>query len=243
MNSHISSASQSSVIVDNQINEALAHQLCDDLVQQAWSQHDHFLSRELILSLAAECRALHEKNSLKQARIGRAQETHVQTNIRSDQIAWLEAGQSAACDAYLQIMDQLRITLNQALYLGLEEYESHFAFYAPGAAYSKHLDRFHSDDARTVSVVLYLNEDWQTEQGGALRLYPPQSPTQSQSQSPSPSPTPTQNPQENTSQDIYPEAGRIAIFLSADMPHEVLPATRDRMSLTGWFKRRGTVQL
>ena len=237
MNSLTSSASQSSVIVDNQINEALANQLCDNLVQQAWSQHDHFLSRELILSLAAECRALHEKNSLKQARIGRAQETHIQTNIRSDQIAWLEAGQSAACDAYLQIMDQLRITLNQALYLGLEEYESHFAFYAPGAAYSKHLDRFHSDDARTVSVVLYLNEDWQTEQGGALRLYPQQSPPQSPQQSP------TQSPQENTSQDIYPEAGRIAIFLSADMPHEVLPATRDRMSLTGWFKRRGTVQL
>jgi SM-20-related protein len=86
-------------------------------------------------------------------------------------------------------------------------------------------------------VVLYLNEDWKTEQGGALRLYPPQSPTQSPQQSP------TQSPQENTSQDIYPEAGRIAIFLSADMPHEVLPATRDRMSLTGWFKRRGTVQL
>ena len=36
-----------------------------------------------------------------------------------------------------------------------------------------------------------------------------------------------------------PQAGTLALFLSADMPHEVLPATRERLSLTGWFRRRG----
>jgi SM-20-related protein len=29
------------------------------------------------------------------------------------------------------------------------------------------------------------------------------------------------------------------VFLSADLPHEVLPASRERLSLTGWFRRRG----
>ena len=29
------------------------------------------------------------------------------------------------------------------------------------------------------------------------------------------------------------------LFLSGQVPHEVLPATRERLSLTGWFRRRG----
>jgi SM-20-related protein len=27
--------------------------------------------------------------------------------------------------------------------------------------------------------------------------------------------------------------------MSADWPHAVLPASRERLSLTGWFRRRG----
>jgi SM-20-related protein len=38
---------------------------------------------------------------------------------------------------------------------------------------------------------------------------------------------------------VLPQAGSLLLFLSADMPHEVLPASRDRLSLTGWFRRRG----
>lgn len=190
--------------------------LCDNLVLHGWSQHNLFLSKELNALLAAECITLHETNGLKLARVGQGDQMTLQTRIRSDQIAWLHAGQSVACDAYLGMMERVRILLNQTLYLGLDDYESHFSFYAPGASYSKHVDRFHSDDARTVSIVIYLNDHWQTEQGGALRLHPLDCPTQ----------------------DISPMACRMVVFLSAEMLHEVLPATRDRMSLTGWFRRR-----
>jgi SM-20-related protein len=41
-----------------------------------------------------------------------------------------------------------------------------------------------------------------------------------------------------SAQDISPVGSRTVVFLSADMLHEVLPATRDRLSLTGWFRRR-----
>jgi SM-20-related protein len=106
--------------------------------------------------------------------------------------------------------------LNRSLYLGLEEYESHFAFYAPGTSYLKHLDRFHDDDCRTVSVVIYLNPNWLPGEGGALRLHP----------------------LGKCSEDIAPAGSSMVLFLSADMLHEVLPATRDRLSLAGWFRRR-----
>lgn len=166
--------------------------------------------------MAAECIELRTTNALTLARVGSGIHAMRQTHIRSDQIAWLHVGQSVACDAYLRLMEQLRILLNQTLYLGLEDYESHFSFYTPGASYSKHIDRFRNDDARTISVVIYLNDNWLTEQGGALRLHPLNCPMQ----------------------DISPMACRMVVFLSAEMLHEVLPATRDRMSLTGWFRRR-----
>lgn len=195
-----------------------AHQISivEDLVKQGWSQQNIFLSENLTLALAAECQVLADIGALKLANVGRGAAQAIRPEIRGDQIQWLKAGQSLACDRYLQIMETVRIALNQDLYLGLDEYESHFAFYAPGASYLKHLDRFRDDDRRTVSVVIYLNFHWWPEQGGALRLHPIGKSTE----------------------DISPLGSRMVLFLSADMQHEVLPATRDRLSLAGWFRRR-----
>ncbi|MDY7537769.1 2OG-Fe(II) oxygenase [Undibacterium sp. RTI2.1] len=197
---------------------SIAHQIniVEDLVKQGWSQQNIFLSENLTLALAAECQALADIGALKLANVGRGAAQVIRPEIRGDQIQWLKAGQSLACDRYLQIMETVRLALNQALYLGLDDYESHFAFYAPGASYLKHLDRFRDDDRRIVSVVIYLNYRWLPEQGGALRLHPI----------------------DKCTEDISPLGSRMVLFLSADMQHEVLPATRDRLSLAGWFRRR-----
>jgi SM-20-related protein len=85
-----------------------------------------------------------------------------------------------------------------------------------GAFYRAHLDRFRDDDKRTVSVVLYL-EDWLPGHGGALRLHP----------------------DGGLSVDIGCPAGRMAMLLSAELLHEVLPTARQRLSIAGWFRRRG----
>lgn len=191
-------------------------QIADDLVARGWSQQDAFLPPDLALELAAECRARAAHGALAPAGIGRGAALAVREGIRGDRIQWLDAGQSAACERYLQIMDTLRLALNRVLYLGLEEFECHFALYPPGACYQRHLDRFHDDDRRTVTAIVYLNDGWLPEYGGALRVYP----------------------ERQRALDIAPLANRLALFVSAGMPHEVLPARRDRLSLTGWFKRR-----
>lgn len=191
-------------------------QIIDELAEQGWSRQLDFLPQALTRELAEECRARAQRGALSAAGVGRGEALAVRESVRGDSIQWLEAGEHAACDQYLAIMDRLRQALNQALYLGLEDYESHFALYPPGAFYQKHLDRFRDDDRRTVSAVFYLNDAWQAEQGGALRLYPDAAP----------------------SLDVLPQAGTLALFMSAQMPHEVLPATRERLSLTGWFRRR-----
>lgn len=189
----------------------------DDLASHGWSQQSIFLPQALTMELAEECRARAAAGQLNPAGIGRGDQQQVQEGIRGDRIDWLESGQSAAGDSYLALMESLRQALNRELFLGLEELESHFALYPPGAYYQRHLDRFRDDDSRTVSVIVYLNEEWQPDDGGELRLYLPG----------------------GRVHDVLPLGGSLACFLSADMLHEVLPARRERLSLTGWFRRRG----
>lgn len=191
-------------------------QIIDDLAARGWSRLDNVLPATLTHELAEECRKRARAGALNPAGVGRGQGLAVREGIRGDSIQWLEHGQSAPSDGYLQAMDELRSALNQAFYLGLEDFECHFACYPPGAFYQKHLDRFRDDDRRTVTAVYYLNEAWQTEQGGALRLYLA----------------------DDTELDVLPSAGTLVLFISAELPHEVLPATRERLSLTGWFRRR-----
>ncbi|CAB3756451.1 hypothetical protein LMG29542_02869 [Paraburkholderia humisilvae] len=190
--------------------------IADDIHEQGWSEQPHFLSSALTHALEAECRALAGAGALNPAQIGRGAERVCKPDVRGDCIHWIKAGQSAACDAYLAEIDALRLALNRELCAGLDEFEGHFAWYAPGTFYVRHRDRFRNDDSRVITVIAYLNDAWQTEQGGALRLHA----------------------DDGGVRDIEPVGGRVVVFLSADIEHEVLPATRDRMSLAGWFRRR-----
>ncbi|UUD62490.1 2OG-Fe(II) oxygenase [Pseudomonas seleniipraecipitans] len=199
------------------LSDSLLSRIIDDLAEFGWSLQTQFAPLSLTRQLAEECRQRISLGTLAPAGTGRGNAVAVREGTRGDHIQWLEAGQSPACDGYLQLLDELRVAINQSLYLGLVDYESHFAFYPPGAFYLKHLDRFLDDDRRAVSAVLYLNEDWQADEGGMLRLYLA----------------------DGQVRDVLPEAGALVVFLSSDVPHEVLPATRDRLSLTGWFRRRG----
>lgn len=190
--------------------------LIDDLAERGWSLQSSFLPQALTLELAAECRRRDTEGALAPAGIGRGEAMEVREGIRGDHILWLEAGQSAVCDRYLVLMDELRQSLNQSLFLGLEEFECHFALYPPGAFYKRHIDRFRDDDSRFVTAVAYLNPDWQEGEGGALRMYFA----------------------DGSQLDIPPLAGSLVVFLSGDFPHEVLVTQADRLSLTGWFRRR-----
>ncbi len=190
--------------------------IIDDLAEHGWSLQHSFLSTDLTLGLAAECRRREAQGALAPAGIGRGEALTIREGIRGDQIQWLEQGQSPLCDRYLELMDALRQRLNQTLFLGLEEFECHFAFYPPGAFYRTHLDRFRDDDSRCVTAVVYLNPDWQPSDGGELRMHFA----------------------DGSQRDIPPLAGDLLVFLSGDFPHEVRVTHADRLSLTGWFRRR-----
>ncbi|HLM53560.1 MAG TPA: 2OG-Fe(II) oxygenase [Pseudoxanthomonas sp.] len=166
-------------------------------------------------ALAGDLRRLQAAAALRPAAVGRGQSLHRDANLRGDATLWLDdarCGRQAAL--YLAQLEELRIALNRRLFLGLDEVEAHYARYPPGARYGRHRDSFRASDARVVSLVSYLNDDWTVAQGGALRLFV-----------------------EEGTVDVLPAMGTGVCFLS-QLEHEVLPATRERLSIAAWMRRR-----
>ncbi|HAT7768148.1 TPA: SM-20-like protein [Legionella pneumophila] len=162
---------------------------------------------------------LKQQNLFRNAKIGQHLQAQQNDKIRSDQIFWIDADSpSPSIQAYLKKLVCLGNILNQTMYLGLVEFETHFAIYLPGTFYRKHVDQFESTKTRKISFVYYLNETWQTEFGGELLLY---------------------NIEDKLIQNISPVGNRLVCF-DSELPHEVHPTHQTRFSITGWMKTRST---
>lgn len=192
----------------------------ETLAHQGFTVIDNYLPPELVQALRLQALRLRDKGIMHQASIGRDENNQIISEVRGDSIYWLDdSGQSPEQNTYIACMQALQEQLNRQFFLGLFEFECHFAVYDPGAVYLKHLDQFKGQQERQISAVLYLNEEWQQADGGELRLYLDDGKTPAYT-------------------DIAPLGGRLALFLSGRFYHEVLPARRTRISLTGWFRTR-----
>jgi len=195
--------------------------IADEVAVQGYAIIPGFLSAPEIAALVGDLRALQQSGEMRGAGIGK--DAEITNNVRGDFIHWIEEScASPAQQAYLQRLEKLRQAFNQTLYLGLFEFEGHFASYPPGAFYRKHLDQFQHDSQRALTCILYLNDAWQEDDGGQLRIY-------------------LDDQNDTLYRDIQPQGGTLVTFLSARYWHEVLPARRERLSITGWFRTR-TVQ-
>lgn len=178
---------------------------------------DNFLDQTHYLELRSLIELLHDQGNFEPAKIGHQRNKTRDTNIRSDQIFWLDqkAGEPAV-DAYFTRLKTISATLNQSLFLGLVDYEAHFAIYQPNNFYKKHVDQFTTTRERRISCVYYLNHAWQDGFGGELRLYDR-----------------TDHPLTT----ITPQGNRFVCF-NSDIPHEVCTAFKTRYSIAAWLKVR-----
>ncbi|MGE4533372.1 2OG-Fe(II) oxygenase [Halomonas sp.] len=195
--------------------------LIDALVEQGWYVGEDVLDAALCQELHAELMARAEHDALVAAGIGRGEEHALRRDIRGDAIQWLDR-ESQAQRRYLAAMGELQQALNQALFLGLFEYEAHFAHYPPGAFYRRHLDSFRGRANRVVSTVGYLNPNWPADGGGEMVIFDAIDPAREVAR-------------------VRPEAGHFACFLSETVPHEVLPTRLPRASIAGWFRRNASL--
>jgi SM-20-related protein len=191
--------------------------IAEALAGPGWCLSEGFLTPAQQAGIVAECQARWLEGEFRQARVGVGGTLALRPEVRRDHVHWLDAGQPAegAVAAYLDRMEALRLAVNRRLYLGLFEYEGHFAVYPPGAFYRRHLDQFDGVQYRQVTCVLYLNDAWGPDDGGELRLF-----------------------LEQGHLDIRPSGGTLVTFLSALFEHEVRPTRRQRLSVTGWLRQR-----
>lgn len=204
------------------VENPLYENIISDLLDSGYSVADAFFSDDEVATLRATLLSKYEEDNFKKAAIGNRTNEVIAKSIRGDFILWMDESKMDATEAifFNKVNDLVRY-LNRTCFLGILQKEFHYALYPKGTFYKRHLDTFQNDDRRKLSFVFYLNDDtWIPENGGELVLY-------------------LQENEQEYSHTIYPLPGRVVIFESQQIEHEVKPVLQSqRLSITGWLKTR-----
>lgn len=186
--------------------------IISQILEQGYGILDGFLSEDVIKALNQSFIVHYQAQEFRQAGISKRHE--VAKSIRGDEILWLDKTNAAGAEmVFLDRLEQFMSYVNYTCFLGLRSYEIHYASYPVGTFYKRHLDKFRNDSGRKLSFICYLNQDWQADNGGELVLY-----------------------LLGEDKKVLPLGGRLIVFESDKIEHEVLPANRERRSLTGWLR-------
>ena len=135
--------------------------------------------------------------------------------MRSDKIYWMDKKHPNIFEQeFLEQVENFIDHLNSTCYTGINGYEFHYAVYEEGSFYRRHKDQFKNNNDRKYSLINYLNENWLEEDGGQLLVY-----------------------QNEAVRKILPQSQTAVFFKSDEIEHEVVKASRSRMSITGWLKQ------
>lgn len=205
---------------DFEINP-LYEQIIEDLMRQKFSIADNFFAPEEVAVLRKSLLRKFEEDHFKKSAIGNQSNEIILEAVRGDFILWLdEKNANEAEKIYFDRINDFVHYLNRTCFLGIQDKEFHYALYPEGTFYKRHLDTFQNDSRRKLSMVCYLNEEhWKMDFGGELTIYNNENGVE-------------------TERNIIPEQGRMVIFESQVLEHEVKPVKQPRLSITGWLKTR-----
>ena len=207
--------------IDFQVNDQY-EQIIEDLQKKKYSVVDDFFSAEEIEIIRNGLLTKYEEDQFKKSAIGNRVNELIESEIRGDFILWLNEAEAGLPEkTYFNKINQLVDYLNRTCFMWILHKEFHYAVYPKGTFYKRHLDTFQNDGRRKLSVVCYLNdESWKKENGGELTIYTEENGTEKPI-------------------DLFPFPGRVVIFESQELEHEVQQVKNDkRLSITGWLKTR-----
>jgi SM-20-related protein len=208
--------------MDEFVPNALYEKVIDDLMEQKYSIVDDFFTAGEVQGLRKALLLKYEEDQFKKSAIGNQSGEQVIAAVRGDFILWLDEQNAEGAErVFFNKIQDFAHYLNRTCFMGIVKQEFHYALYPEGTFYKRHLDTFQNDNSRKLSIVCYLNdEDWKPEYGGELTIY-------------------TNENGAEKAINIYPVKGRVVVFESQVLEHEVKPVKRDRLSITGWLKTRG----
>lgn len=199
----------------------LYEKIITGLVEDQFCIVEDFFSLEEVRAMRNVLLKKFEEENFKKAAIGNRVSETIEKSVRGDFILWIdESDDGEAEKIFFGKINSLIEYLNKTCFLGILQKEFHYAVYPEGTFYKRHLDTFQNDDRRKLSLVCYLNdEDWKPENGGELVIYKEEKGVE-------------------VAKSIFPLPGRMVIFESQLLEHEVKPVKITRLSITGWLKTR-----
>jgi SM-20-related protein len=203
------------------VENPLYEKIISDIANHRYSIIEDFFTSKEVFLLRQSLLEKHEEDKFKKAAVGNRTNEIIIRSVRGDIILWIDETKANQAEAFFfDKINELIRYLNRTCFLGILHKEFHYALYPTGTYYKRHIDTFHNDDRRKLSIVCYLNdEDWQAENGGELILY-------------------LNKEGQEEEKVIYPFPGRVVIFESQLIEHEVKPVNTKRLSITGWLKTR-----
>lgn len=196
--------------------------IIDGLMANQYSIADDFFTAEEVAALRKSLLEKYNEDIFRKSAIGNRADEQIVEAIRGDFILWLDEKNAGEAEKqFFSRINDFVTYLNRTCFMGIADKEFHYAVYPEGTFYKRHLDTFQNDSRRKLSMVCYLNnEDWKPEYGGELSIYIDENGTEREEK-------------------IYPLQGRMVIFESRVLEHEVKPVKQERLSITGWLKSRG----
>lgn len=187
--------------------------IINDYLDKGFCIINDWLTIDETITLRKELKSFYDADYFRKSAIGNRLNENLERTIRSDFICWIDEAKYAK--AFITKIDNFIEYINRTCFAGIVTKEFHYAMYPKGSFYKKHIDTFQNDDRRTISIVCYLNETWENSFGGQLKLYI-----------------------NDKSLEIFPTNGKIVLFDSKNIEHEVLPVLtkNKRLSITGWLK-------
>ena len=174
-----------------------------------------FLTEDLSKGLLQNILQLQKDELMTAAGIGNEEVKDPRQKMRSDKIYWMDKKHPNIFEQeFLEQVENFIDHLNSTCYTGINGYEFHYAVYEEGSFYRRHKDQFKNNNDRKYSLINYLNENWLEEDGGQLLVY-----------------------QNEAVRKILPQSQTAVFFKSDEIEHEVVKASRSRMSITGWLKQ------
>ena len=187
----------------------------DELANTDFVVINDFIDAQLYETIFSFFDARLKANDLLKAGIGSRNEFNINEGIRGDYVYWLNQEKDHELSTFYAQIAELIDQLKYYCFLGISDYEAHLAYYPAGTFYHKHLDQFKGRGNRLISFVLYLNPAWKPTDGGELIIY-----------------------QGDETLKIEPKKGRLVLFKSDTVLHEVSQTNAPRYSLTGWMLSR-----
>ena len=189
-------------------------ELIEGILEAQYGFCDDFLEIETVIGLRQYLLNARELGLMRPAGVGRKANFQKSEKIRGDVIQWIENDTINEYErTFLNKVQAFILHLNRSCYTSINDFEFHYAYYDTGSFYKRHLDQFRDNQSRAYSIIMYLNPNWQTADGGELCIY-----------------------HQAATQIIAPINGKCVFFKSNELEHEVLLNHKPRMSITGWFK-------